>query len=162
VNDALLPYHALSPDLFASVKHKLTLYTNTVKMYIIHSFPHVDFGYCDYEITQTNTGSYTWNETEGSNKVLQGCALGPAIGIAVEDALAERDCNMFGEWERPDIDDCITIVTRQFLDLQESIITVSILLLFLQHNNHICHPTFASYVRALRGNTTGSVLQNCI
>ena len=128
----------------------------------LFTLPHVDFGYCDYAITQTNTGSYTWNETEGSNQVLQGCALGPAIGIAVEDALAERDCNMFGEWERPDIDDCITIVTRQFLDLQESIITVSILLLFLQHKNHICHPTFASYVRALRGNTTGSVQQNCI
>ena len=102
-------------------------------MHIIHSFPHVDFGYCDYEITQTNTGSYTWNETEGSNKVLQGCALGPAMGIAEEDALAERECSVFGEWEHPDIDNCITIVSRQFLDLQESIATVSKLLFLLLH-----------------------------
>ena len=72
----------------------------------------------------TNTGSYTWGETEGSSTVPQDCALGPAMGIAMEDALAERECKMFGEWEPPDVDNCITIVSRQFLDFQESITTV--------------------------------------
>jgi len=62
---------------------------------------------------------------------LQGCALGPAQGIAVEDAVARRKCNMFGEWENPDTDNCITIVSRQFMDLQESNTTVSILFLLL-------------------------------
>jgi len=84
-----------------------------------------EFGFCNHEITQTNTGNYTWEETEGNNTVLQGCALGPAQGIAVEDAVARRKCNMFGEWENPDTDNCITIVSRQFMDLQESITTIT-------------------------------------
>ena len=98
---------------------------------IIHSLPYAEFGFCNHEITQTNTGNYTWEETESNNVVLQGCALGPAQGIAVEDAVARRKCNMFGEWENPDTDNCITIVSRQFMDLQESITTVSILFLLL-------------------------------
>ena len=136
---------------------------------IIHSLPYAEFGFCNHEITQTNTGNYTWEETEGNNVVLQGCALGPAQGIAVEDAVARRKCNMFGEWENPDTDNCITIVSRQFMDLQESITTVSILFLllvlqvlqFLQ--NHRCHPTIiivpiCIHMRGLRG--TPLVLYN--
>ena len=93
--------------------------------------PYAEFGFCNHEITQTNTGNYTWEETESNNVVLQGCALSPAQGIAVEDAVARRKCNMFGEWENPDTDNCITIVSCQFMDLQESITTVSILFLLL-------------------------------
>ena len=77
--------------------------------------------------------------------VLQGCALGPAQGIAVGDAVARRKCNMFGEWENPDTDNCITIVSRQFMVLQESIITVSILfLLLVVHSITVCTKSMIS------------------
>ena len=57
---------------------------------------------------------------EGSSTVPQGYALviSPAMGTAVEDASAKRECKMFGEREPPDIDNCIAIVSRQFLDLR--------------------------------------------
>ena len=80
-------------------------------------FCHADFGFCDYNITQSDSGSYTWEEMEGNMEVSQTCALEDAAGDSVQDAVARRMCNVFGEWEDPNIENCVSIVSHQFQDL---------------------------------------------
>lgn len=86
-------------------------------MHKSYFFCHADFGFCDYNITQSDSGSYAWEETEGNMEVSQTCALEDAAGDSVQDAVARRMCNVFGEWEDPNIENCVSIVSHQFQDL---------------------------------------------
>ena len=84
----------------------------------------VEYGFCDYEVTITNRGNYTWVETEGNSDVSLDCQLGPAEGVE-EPALAIRTCDPFGEWQDSVLDQCITIISSRLRQLEERVASVS-------------------------------------
>ena len=61
-------------------------------------------------------------------EVSQTCALEDAAGDSVQDAVARRMCNVFGEWEDPNIENCISIVSRQFQDLNTVSATITVII----------------------------------
>ena len=116
-------------------------------MHAIYFLSCADFGFCDYDITQTDSGSYTWEETEGNMEVSQTCALGAAMEVSMQDAVARRMCNVFGEWEDPNIENCITIVSRQFQDLNT--VSTTIITVILAHaytHRYTCTATVGNVI----------------
>ena len=79
-----------------------------------------EFGFCDYEVSITIRGNYTWPETTGGNEVELECQLGPAVGVAPDEAIGRRRCNT-SEWEDPQLEDCITMVALQLQQLEEAL-----------------------------------------
>ena len=69
----------------------------------------------------TSRGNYTWPETTADNVVELECQLGPATGVASEAAIGRRRCNTIGEWEDPQLENCITMVALQLQLLQEDL-----------------------------------------
>ena len=61
-------------------------------------------------------------------EVSQTCALEDAAGDSVQDAVARRMCNVFGEWEDPNIENCVSIVSRQFQDLNTVSATITVII----------------------------------
>lgn len=61
----------------------------------------------------------------------QTCALEAAVRDSVQDAVARRMCNVFGEWEDPNIENCISIVSRQFQDLNT--VSTTIMTVIIKH-----------------------------
>ena len=47
------------------------------------------------------------------------CQLGPAVGVASDTAIGRRRCSTSGEWEDPQLEDCITMVALQLQQLEE-------------------------------------------
>ena len=80
-----------------------------------------EFGFCDYEVSITSRGNYTWPETTGGNEVELECQLGPAVGVAPDEAIGRRRCNTSGEWEDPQLENCITMVALQLQQLEEAL-----------------------------------------
>ena len=76
---------------------------------------------CDSEVTATTRGSYTWPRTAADNEAELECQLGPAAGVAMEAAIGRRRCNTSGEWEDPQLENCITMVALQLQQLQEEL-----------------------------------------
>lgn len=115
-------------------------------MLAIYFLSCADFGFCDYDITQTDSGSYTWEETEGNMEVSHTCALGAAMEVSMQDAVARRMCNVFAEWEDPNAENCISIVSRQFQDLNTVSMT-RVTLSYLHMHIHIDIHDVYSYCR---------------
>ena len=53
------------------------------------------------------------------------CQLGPAEGVTLAAATGTRTCNIGGEWEDPELENCITMVTLQLQQLEEALNNVS-------------------------------------
>ena len=89
---------------------------------IISLLSRTEFGLCDSEVSITSRGNYTWPETTGGNEVELECQLGPAVGVAPDEAIGRRRCNTSGgEWEDPLLGTCITMVALQLQQLEEEL-----------------------------------------
>ena len=88
---------------------------------IISLLSHTEFGVCNYDVSITSRGNYTWPETTGGNEVKLECQLGSAVGVASDEAIGRRRCNTSGEWEDPLLETCITMVALQLQQLEEEL-----------------------------------------
>ena len=78
-------------------------------------------GFCSYEITDGGTrGMFQWNETEVNTTASISCRYGPA------EAMATRQCVSGLTWAAPSIDQCRTVVSEQFSNIQQ--VTIIMLL----------------------------------
>ena len=124
----------------------------------IYFLSRADFGFCDYDITQTDSGSYTWEEMEGNMEVSQTCALGAAMEVSMQEAVARRMCNVFGEWEDPNVENCLSIVSRQFQDLNTVSTTI---MTVITGGNVICNQ-LGIFTPLLRNRINGEISEHFI
>ena len=95
--------------------------TVSIMIIIISFLSCTEFGFCDYEESIVSRGNYTWPETTGGNEIELECQLGPAVGVEPDEAIGRRRCDTSGEWEDPQLEDCITMVALQLQQLQEAL-----------------------------------------
>lgn len=86
---------------------------HTVMYCCFCSFLHAESGFCDHDVTITEShGSYTWNETEANITVIQSCVFGMGT------TNAKRFCSPnLMDWEDPDVEECPTFVTEEIQNL---------------------------------------------
>ncbi len=77
--------------------------------------------FCDCEETVTAHGNYTWNETLGGTEASVECDLGPAEGFSAAESRAVRRCGENGSWEEEHLSQCITQVTVELQQLDQTI-----------------------------------------
>ena len=66
-----------------------------------HTF-HIEFGFCDADLIETDFGSYFWPESQVGSVVFLPCAFGPfEIG-----GIAVRLCDQSGEWMGLQLEGC--------------------------------------------------------
>ena len=64
---------------------------------------HIDVGFCDAEITQSQLFSYFWPEVEAGTTASLPCGLGPIV----PSGMARRTCNPDTvEWDPISMDEC--------------------------------------------------------
>ena len=85
-------------------------------------------GFCSYETTDGSTrGMFQWNETKVNTTASISCRYGPA------EAMATRQCVSRLTWGAPSIDQCRTVVSEQFSNIQQvTIIMLLVVQLFYQ------------------------------
>ena len=78
-----------------------------------------ELGFCDYEVTSEGSrGMFRWNETEVKTTASTVCFYGPA------EQTATRLCVLRDSWAVPSVDQCGTIVSKQFTMIQQVILCV--------------------------------------
>ena len=84
-------------------------------LYILQLFILSVLGYCSYETTEEGTrGTFHWNETEVNTTASTSCFYGP------NEVMATRQCvSRLTSWAAPSIDQCRTIVSTQFSNIQQ-------------------------------------------
>ena len=91
------------------------VYSGTVSVYFLLLQPlYSDIGFCNENITTTQTsGTFQWNETEVNNTASSRCFYGPT------DEMATRQCVSRLTWAPPSLDQCRTVISEQFNDIQQ-------------------------------------------
>ena len=70
---------------------------------------HTENGFCNFEVTDSNRGEYSWPETVAGRVVSLPCTFGGSNG---PEAVATRVCNEpMRQWEVPILNECFTEVT---------------------------------------------------
>ena len=70
---------------------------------------HAENGFCNFEVTDSNRGEYSWSETVAGRGVSLPCTFGGSNG---PEAVALRVCNeAMRQWEVPILNECFTEVT---------------------------------------------------
>ena len=86
--------------------------TQPISSSYLHS--NAELGYCNYEITTTQTrGMFQWNETSVNTTTSTTCFYGP------DSVVLARQCVSRLTWEPPSLDQCRTVVSEQFNDIQQ-------------------------------------------
>ena len=119
---------SLSPDSFSNQiiavlrANNFTVQGTEISSGIAYAVRHFNMfyvlsalGYCSYEITEEGTrGLFHWNETEVDTSFSTRCFYGPTAEMAT------RQCvSRLTSWAAPSIDQCGTVVSTQFSNIQQ-------------------------------------------
>ena len=91
-------------------------------------------GYCSHESTDGGArGVFQWNETEVNSTASTICRYGP------DGVMATRQCVSRIIWAAPSIDQCSTVASEQFSNIQQVIVIMLLVaLLFIYTNTDEC------------------------
>ena len=85
-------------------------------------------GHCSHESTDGGArGVFQWNETEVNSTASTICRYGP------DGVMATRQCVSGNIWAAPSIDQCRTVASEQFSNIQVIVIMLLVVLLFIYH-----------------------------